>query len=76
MTDRNMAARVGSWWKSFRAVSLRPHLSTILFLIPVLALLVLANVPGWRVAYLDLDWEDSPFSPKPQSTRATSTAGR
>ncbi len=44
----------GSWWKSFRAVSLRPHRSTLLLLIPVLAVLLLANVPGWRVVYLDL----------------------
>ena len=49
---RMLATRVGSWWKSFRAVRLRPHLSTLVLLIPVLAVLVLANVPGWRVAYM------------------------
>jgi hypothetical protein len=48
------AACAGSWWKSYRAVSLRPHVSTLVFLFPVLAVLLLANVPGWRVAYLDL----------------------
>jgi hypothetical protein len=48
------ATRAGPWWKSFRTISLRPHLSTLVLLIPVLAVLVLANVPGWTVVYLDL----------------------
>jgi hypothetical protein len=49
---RTLAVRIGSCWKSLRTVCLRPHLSTLVFLMPVLAALVLANVPGWRVVYL------------------------
>ncbi len=55
---RTLATRAGSWWKSFRAVRLRPHLSTLVLLIPVLAVLVLANVPGWRVACTTNPWNN------------------
>ncbi len=50
---RTLAVRIGSCWKSLRTVCLRPHLSTLVLLIPVLAILVLANVPGWRVVYVN-----------------------
>ena len=50
---RTFATCAGPWWKSFRTVSLRPHLSTLVLLVPVLTVLVLANVPGWRMVYLD-----------------------
>jgi hypothetical protein len=47
---RAIAELAGKWWKSFRAVSLRPHLSTLVLLVPVVAVLVLLNWPGWRIA--------------------------
>jgi hypothetical protein len=50
---RSLAGRVRAWWNSLRAFRLRPHLSTLVFLLPVVAVLVLANWPGWQVAYLN-----------------------
>ncbi len=46
----------GKWWKSARAVSIRPHISTLVLLVPVLALLVLANWPGWAVHQVNWQW--------------------
>jgi hypothetical protein len=51
---RAIAGRAGAWWKSIRAVSLRPHISTLVLLVPLLGLLVLMNWPAWRVKDIDL----------------------
>ena len=52
---RNLRTIAAVWWKLLRAVSWRPHLSTLVLLAPVLAVLVLLNWPGWRVAYARAD---------------------
>ncbi len=50
---RSFIRRVGACWKFLCGVRQRPHLSTLVLLLPVVAVLVLANWPGWRVTYLN-----------------------
>ncbi len=50
---RTLVKYVRTWPKLFRTLQMRPHLSTLVLQIPVLIVLVLANVPGRRAAYLD-----------------------
>ena len=65
MKPLRVLAVASSWWKSLRAVSLRLHRSTLVLLVPVLAVLVLANVPGWTVACLQPNGDgDGPFYAK------------
>ena len=40
-------------WAPCRTISFRPHLSTLVLLFPVLVLVLLANLPGWRVAFMN-----------------------